>query len=684
VRLAGRLSALHHMASTPSSPLLREDEGLSSPGLDISGISLHIALDTPQRERTPDGENADMVLGTGLKISALEDCAGPEAECDRDSESNAAKEQKRRPAPPAIETDTSAGSRLGALQTPNNITPSPAALQRETWSALSTASSMSMLQLQAPAHRRDDMAKVEEELLSLSGGALICLYSEDMAPLVSVAHGMQLPRAQIGLLGACFTSCRSNSFELSKIHAGDSTITYRSLFGGRVLAVVILSSWGGTSGTLMDVMLQQVHDGISAAVHIAVGEHTMVKLLEAGKISHARKALKPASLLFQHLLTGRTQVAMLTRAVGAIPHLSASLAMKASSALQEACSTLSAPSPACACILVNGKIVCATRSWFKLGAGSSQRPGRRDGNGMTNHGANVAAADAERSVQLQVLLLHLLAANVPGETNVAVLPVEGLSHGAQSARELGESRACARRADPDGNGAQGDAGNGERETQTARHRLLVMGLAPGSPAPEGGSSGRVGDVQVSDDWRLCLLLPDDDGSWAMPSAEIMDCARQNLEDALYPLSLTLVAPGTPSSLGAHRHLNSSASADSTPVAALANEKGQSDAEDPETGPFAASWWAGIHAGLRRLVLVRSRQFDGKVEVRNTSSQGEGPHSQHGPGLFWDLAVPGGARVINDPGAGMGVAVGDVDDLDEKPCHAGRGHGSSKSDAYILL
>lgn len=673
------------MASTPSSPIRKEDEGLSSPGLDISGISLHIALDTPQRERTPDGAT-DMVLGTGRKNSAHKDCAGPRAAGDRDSESNAVKEQKRRPAPPAIETDTSAGSRLGALQTPNNITPSPAALQRETWSTLSTASSMSMLQLQAPAHRRDDMAKVEEELLSLSSGALICLYSEDMAPLVSVAHGMQLPRAQIGLLGACFTSCRSNSFELSKIHAGDSTITYRSLFGGRVLAVVILSSWGGTSGTLMDVMLQQVHDGISAAVHLAVGEQTVVKLLDAGKISHARKALKSASLLFQHLLTGRTQVAMLTRAVGVITHLSASLAMKASSALQEACSSLSAPSPACACILVNGKIVCATRSWFRLGAGSGQIPGRRDGNGRTNHGANGAAADAERSVQLQVLLLHLLAANVPGETNVAVLPVEGLSHGAQSARELGESRACARRADPDGNGAQADAdaGNGERETQTARHRLLVMGLAPGSPAPEGSSSGLVGDVQVSDDWRLCLLLPDDDAAWAMPSAEIMDCTRQNLEDALYPLSLTLVAPGTPSSLGAHRHLNSSSSADSTPVAAIANERGQSDAEDPEAGPFADSWWASIHAGLRRLVLVRGRQFDGKVEGRNTSSQGEGPHSQNGPGLFWDLAVPGRARVMNDPGAGMGVAVGDVKDLYEKPCQEGSGHGSSKSDAYILL
>jgi len=682
-------------ASTPDGRAKMEgaSPAAASQGLDISGISLHIAMDTPQpqRQRTPEGdrEEDDIVLGPCLALTSDRSPDGEDgapapsanAAGEPSSGASAADEQSmRRPVPPAIDTNTSAlGKFAASQQTPNNITPSPAALRRET-SALSTASSGSVLQLQVPAHRRGEMAKGEEELLAQSGGALICLYSEDMAPLVSVAHGMQLPRAQIGLLGACFTSCRSNSFELNKIHAGDSTIAYRSLFGGRILAVVILSSWGGSSGTLLDQMLRQMHDSIVAAVCLVVGEQTVVQLLEACKISQVRRVLKPASLLFQLLLTGRTQVALLTRSVGAISHLRADIALKLSRALQDACLGLSAPSPACACIMMDGKLVCATRRWFELGSGRLRADDNHDENESPRHqGTAATAIQAEKEVQLQVLLLHMFAANVPTETNVVVLPIEGLSSASvQPVRGLGESRACARHDRTAGDGTHGNAREAGREVQTGRHRLLVMGLAPVSTNVDASASQQsASNVLAPHDWRFCVLLPDDTASWTIPESETLDCIRQCLEDALYPLAID--SPDSPSSVEAQRRMLPTSSSESTPMAMPADGGGWCEALGPQAGIVATRRWWGIHPGMRRLVLVRRSQCAGEAKSCGSSAQRHASNSYGGFDLFWELEVPGDPRMKQDATSGATVRAGHEREEEEAPVR-----DSKKSDACVFL
>jgi hypothetical protein len=273
---------------------------------------------------------------------------------------------------------------------------------------------MSAIKTQTPSYKRGDLGECEQELLSKSSGALICLYSEDMVPLVSVAHGMQLPRAQIGLLGACFTSCRSNSFELSKVRAGDSTISYRSILGGRILVVVVLSSWGGSSGILLDMMLKQMHDSVLASIRLVAGERALMQLLEAGKVSQVRKLLKPATQVFQHLLTRRTDVQVLTRSVGAVPHLRASQSVRTLISLEDACGSLSLPGGKldwCACVLCDGKLLSATRSWcHQIARGPHGEEGRggRGGGGVTE----------EREVEM--LVVHMFASIQVSESNVAL------------------------------------------------------------------------------------------------------------------------------------------------------------------------------------------------------------------------------------------------------------------------
>jgi hypothetical protein len=378
---------------------------------------------------------------------------------------------------------------------------------------------------------------LEESLLAETGGAMICLYSEDMAPLVSVSHGMQLPRAQLGLLGACFTSCRSNAYELYKVQAGGSTIAYRSHLDGRILALVVLSSWGGSSGSLLDSMLKRMHDNVWSAVCLVVGEQNILKMLEANKVSQVRKALKAASVLLQHLLTGRTGLELLTGAVAAIPHLTPANSAKACLALEHACRTLAVPAPYIACILADGKLCVATASWCRL---VSEMPDRQQA--TRNPAASHGRPNGEEEVQTDILLLHLLAANVPSESQVALMPVYGVtvvpaanaafkSCTQASTTSVGDSRAWSRR----------------DSVSTSAHRLVVLRLA----AAEGGGMYEEGET-VLGDLRLCLLVPEHDSVWALPREHQLTHVGQTLEHALYPL---LLPPG-PLGMGSTIHASS--------------------------------------------------------------------------------------------------------------------------------
>ena len=526
--------------------------------LDVSAISLHIALDTPPasavKQPFPEGtlvlqpeKLSTMPLlppASAPQIAGPVDYAPGQAHAGPPGVAGClahpllrghSADVVRRPPGLSIDTETSAreGTDAGTsvLETPQNAMRSPATLQRETWSTISVGSAC----LQTPDRRNGHLAELEESLLAETGGAMICLYSEDMAPLVSVSHGMQLPRAQLGLLGACFTSCRSNAYELYKVQAGGSTIAYRSHLGGRILALVVLSSWGGSSGSLLDSMLKRMHDNVWAAVCLVVGEQNMLKMLEANRVSQVRKALKAASVLLQHLLTGRTGLELLTGAVAAIPHLTPANSAKACLALEHACRTLAVPAPHIACILADGKLCVATASWCRL---VSEIPNCQEA--TRDPAASHGRPNGEEEVQTDILLLHLLAANVPSESQVALMPVYGVTvvPAANAAFE-----ACTQASTT----SVCDSREWSRRDSvcTSAHRLMVLKLA----AAEGGGMYEEGEA-VLGDLRLCLLVPEHDSVWALPRDPQLTHVGQTLEHALYPLLLPPVLLGMGSTINA--------------------------------------------------------------------------------------------------------------------------------------
>lgn len=649
-----------------------------SPGLDISAISLHIALDTPQRERTPEGEEKEEIVWE--KDAGSVQVPSNSEPCEGGQEADKSEPVARRRPPLLIDTRRpqnisgvgGAATFDGALQTPKNTMSTPGALDTQNCSGLSSASSMLAVQLQTPARRRGDLAESEQELLSKSGGALVCLYSEDMAPLVSVAHGMQLPRAQIGLLGACFTSCRSNAFELNKVCSGDSTISYRSLLGGRVLAVIVLSSWGGSSGSLLDTMLKQMHDSVWAAVRLVVGEQTVMQLLDSNKVSQLRKALKPATLLFQHLLTGRTEVAVLTRSLGAVSHLTANNSTKASQALARACAQLAVPGLQRACVLADGKLVCATRSWCELatpkeGATRSNGDGGGWGRGVGNEGEVGSAGSAQEAADeadVQVMLLHMLATNMASDSNVAVVPVHGLPPPQEPARGaalgMGDSRTAARHhlsassndvlsvvtcGDDSPQDAAPHVATSAREGGlgggVTTYRLLLIGLAP-RPLVEqrGGAASEDGEAS---DLRLCVLVPGTDSQWSLPDVHELDAIRESLENSLYPVLLPPPSLAIPSTIGGHSEAEGYFNGDAAAVAGNGLSNGGGHGERGREGlGNGQMWWQGQHPWLRRVVLLRRGQMCGGMTEDKQSAQTSATPSLSGFSVFWELQVPDAA------------------------------------------
>ena len=195
----------------------------------VADISLNLELDTPPRTRRANDNSTIMMDGrTPLSPAAAEPAAlhGTTKGREESAASQMQSIDDRKVDPEAAKD---------RLATPTNATASFAELQRQE-SGLSTASNMSAIQLQTPATCRGNLAESERGLLRESGGAMVCLFSQDMAPLLSVrsgkslercgntvgrvgrislasktlsvlclsqvAHGIQLPRAQIGLLGA--------------------------------------------------------------------------------------------------------------------------------------------------------------------------------------------------------------------------------------------------------------------------------------------------------------------------------------------------------------------------------------------------------------------------------------------------------------------------------------------------
>ena len=150
------------------------------------------------------------------------------------------------------------------------------------------------------------------------------------------------------------------------------------------------------------------------------------EMLEAGRIGQVRKVLKQAAGLLEELLTGRTRLHHLTLHLPAVANLTASQIQCAAHGIKDACIALRVPTPWCACVLSDGKLVCASPGWTRV------RPARCGvGAGMGADAAQVEAA-LDQSDVLK-FLLHLLAANAQSDSDLTLVPVHGLDVGADGA-----------------------------------------------------------------------------------------------------------------------------------------------------------------------------------------------------------------------------------------------------------
>ena len=151
------------------------------------------------------------------------------------------------------------------------------------------------------------------------------------------------------------------------------------------------------------------------------------EMLEAGRIVQVRKVLKQSAGLLEALLTGRTRLHHLTLHLPAVANLSASQIELAGHGIKEACIALRVPTPWCACVLSDGKLVCASPGWTRV-----QRTRCGAGMGADADGCAQGEAALDQSDVLK-FLLHLLAANTQSTSDLALIPVHGLDVGADGA-----------------------------------------------------------------------------------------------------------------------------------------------------------------------------------------------------------------------------------------------------------
>ena len=182
-KLASQTSTAAGMADRDA----QQEEGGFMDGLQtsVADISLNLELDTPPRTRRANDNSTIMMDGRMPLSPAAAELAALHGTTKGREESAASQMQSidDRKVDPEAAKDR--------LATPTSATASLAELQRQE-SGLSTASNMSAIQLQTPATCRGNLAESERGLLRESGGAMVCLFSQDMAPLLSVRSGKSL------------------------------------------------------------------------------------------------------------------------------------------------------------------------------------------------------------------------------------------------------------------------------------------------------------------------------------------------------------------------------------------------------------------------------------------------------------------------------------------------------------
>lgn len=184
-------------------------------------------------------------------------------------------------------------------------------------------------------------------LAASSGVPLFCRSSRGGAPA-----RQQLPFSVIGSLNGVHMFGQNLEVQLSSARTEDTTVVWKSFHDS--ITLIVLSSEEGTSELRLERLLQMVF----GAMVLLVG---LEELTNIRNIERLKKELRASYRLIDSFLGNSELIGDLTQCVDCVVPPEGSLLQEALSGFAEAVGT------AFVSLVVSGRVVAATESWWRLG-----------------------------------------------------------------------------------------------------------------------------------------------------------------------------------------------------------------------------------------------------------------------------------------------------------------------------
>ncbi|KAM8964536.1 protein fuzzy homolog isoform 2-T2 [Lycaon pictus] len=184
-------------------------------------------------------------------------------------------------------------------------------------------------------------------LAASSGVPLFCRSSRGGAPA-----RQQLPFSVIGSLNGVHMFGQNLEVQLSSARTEDTTVVWKSFHDS--ITLIVLSSEEGTSELRLERLLQMVF----GAMVLLVG---LEELTNIRNVERLKKELRASYRLIDSFLGDSELIGDLTQCVDCVVPPEGSLLQEALAGFTEAVGT------AFGCLVVSGRVVAATESWWRLG-----------------------------------------------------------------------------------------------------------------------------------------------------------------------------------------------------------------------------------------------------------------------------------------------------------------------------
>eukprot|EP00960_Hanusia_phi_P071621 767594-Hanusia_phi.AAC.10 len=193
-------------------------------------------------------------------------------------------------------------------------------------------------------------------------GSLLCLYTRNLDPLTAVAYEMSiLPRTQIGLLGAVFASSMSVGLELGSLCSNGSSISYRNMFDGEILAVLILRNDNHGSSEVASDEQDFLFQLIEKAITLVVGADNVYSM--CNNVNQFRRSIRTSTVLLQQILQHRHNLIFMTRSIPVNTALLSATRDEMDTRMDSLCNLLGSSH---VCFLDKDAMIFATPMWMAL------------------------------------------------------------------------------------------------------------------------------------------------------------------------------------------------------------------------------------------------------------------------------------------------------------------------------